>query len=70
MPRKEKKVCGRQIRGEGRVFQPLDAVLDKPAADAGSTLRWRVVVPVEKPLVLNHGRPLLLQLLHEAVQDP
>jgi hypothetical protein len=49
------------------MFQHLDPLCRHPVLHTGSLVNCHVV-PAKPPLLLGHGRPLLLEVLQELLQ--
>ncbi len=52
----------------GRLEEYLDTVGGQPILDNGCGVK-KVIIPVEKPLLLHQDRPLHLHVLHKNAQD-
>ncbi len=65
---KQEEVCWREIRHIGRVVEDLDVMGNEPILDDGGGVD-RGIVPMEKPRLLSHHRPLLSEMPHEDVKD-
>jgi hypothetical protein len=49
------------------MLEPLDAVGGESMLNNSGCMNWRIV-PVEPPFLLDHQRPLLLELLEKVAQ--
>ncbi len=66
-PFKQEELCWSQVRRIGWMLKPLDAVGGKPTLNDSGRMHW-CIVPMERPLLFNHSKPLFLDLLEKVAQ--